>query len=128
MLEGHWQRRQAGAKLPKSIARESQKTYLAEIGAARHVTMSVRPSPVRRRVAVDGDLYRPLIARDGRKVLGGRFGGGGPFGAGRVVAKRYRCQRRGCARSGTQLLTLSRKGFRDQLATARSRQKSSLDA
>ncbi len=95
------------AKLPESLRAEA-KTYLGEIGRLLvHVRLSVRPSDAA--VAVDGRPLQTLDRADGSKVLvaGLRAAGRGetlPAASVEVVLD-----------PGTHLLTLSRKGFSDQV-------------
>jgi len=108
MLERALAEEAGSAKLPESLRAEA-KTYLAEIGRLLvHVKLSIRPSDAS--VAVDGRPLQTVDRVDGSKFLvaGLRAAGRGeilPAASVEVVLD-----------PGTHLLTLSRKGFTDQLA------------
>jgi hypothetical protein len=108
MLERALAEETGGAKLPESLRAEA-KTYLGEIERLLvHVKLSVRPSDAA--VAVDGRPLQTVDRADGSKALvaGLRAAGRGetlPATSVEVVLD-----------PGTHLLTLSRKGFSDQLA------------
>ena len=108
MLERALAEEAGGAKLPESLRAEAN-TYLAEIGRLLvHVKLSVQPSDAA--VAVDGRPLQTVDRADGSKILvaGLRAAGRGetlPAASVEVVLD-----------PGTHLLTLSRKGFSDQLA------------
>jgi hypothetical protein len=108
MLERALAEEAGSAKLPESLRAEA-KTYLAEIGRLLvHVKLTVKPSDAA--VAVDGRPLQTVDRANGSKVLvaGLRAAGRGetlPAASVEVVLD-----------PGTHLLTLSRKGFSDQLA------------
>ena len=109
MLERALAEEAGSAKLPESLRAEA-KTYLGEIGRLLvHVKLTVQPSDAA--VAVDGRPLQTLDRPDGSKILvaGLRAAGRGealPGASVEVVLD-----------PGTHLLTLSRKGFSDQVAT-----------